>query len=344
MKRIIVDITHTAQLNFYLNAIKQLSKQYLVFVTVLDRGKLPLIAKFELENMKNISLHVVGRKGNSIWSTLFEANLIRLIKLCFFAFGKKIDLGFTNGYQACFVGRICRFPVITFGDDPQAADYNFKLLLSNKVYFCLFNSRFAKLKSKTKILSCVKEWAYLSTEAFTPDESVLEKYNLSEKEYIIVREVSTKTVNYANQKSGLIANIINDIPSKLTVLLSLEDKTKRDNYPQNWILLQEPISDFHSIIYYSKCLISSGDSMAREAAVLGIPGIYIGVRNMYVNNVLSELADFYHFNGSESFNVFLETVLENANSQRQNSIRNSLKSKFINVTNFINKISKKLLI
>jgi predicted glycosyltransferase len=33
-------------------------------------------------------------------------------------------------------------------------------------------------------------------------------------------------------------------------------------------------------------VISSGDSMAREAAMLGVPGIYCGVRDMAANRVL----------------------------------------------------------
>ena len=36
----------------------------------------------------------------------------------------------------------------------------------------------------------------------------------------------------------------------------------------------------HTLLYYAKCVISSGDTVAREAALLGTPAIYIGGRDM----------------------------------------------------------------
>ena len=61
-------------------------------------------------------------------------------------------------------------------------------------------------------------------------------------------------------------------------MLSLEDKSTKERYPEDWILLEEPVEGIHSLIYYSCALISSGDSMAREAALLGVPSYYLGIR------------------------------------------------------------------
>jgi len=57
--------------------------------------------------------------------------------------------------------------------------------------------------------------------------------------------------------------------------------------------LKEPVSDIHSLIYYSRALISSGDSMAREACVLGVPAYYCGGRRMAVNDFLSSTGLFH---------------------------------------------------
>jgi predicted glycosyltransferase len=51
-------------------------------------------------------------------------------------------------------------------------------------------------------------------------------------------------------------------------------------------MLTEPVRDIHSLIYFSRFLISSGDSMAREACVMGVPAFYCGGREMAVNNYL----------------------------------------------------------
>ena len=49
--------------------------------------------------------------------------------------------------------------------------------------------------------------------------------------------------------------------------------------------MQEPIEDIHSLIYYAAGLVSSGDSMAREAALLGIPAYYLGTRHSMPANL-----------------------------------------------------------
>ena len=54
---------------------------------------------------------------------------------------------------------------------------------------------------------------------------------------------------------------------------------------------QEPIEDIHSLIYYAAGLVSSGDSMAREAALLGVPSYYLGIRySMPANAAASKVA------------------------------------------------------
>jgi predicted glycosyltransferase len=42
-------------------------------------------------------------------------------------------------------------------------------------------------------------------------------------------------------------------------------------------------------MYYSRIAISSGDSMAREGAMLGVPSIYCGPRKMKANQLLINL-------------------------------------------------------
>ena len=78
-------------------------------------------------------------------------------------------------------------------------------------------------------------------------------------------------------------------------------KKRRDEYPADWILLQEPIEDIHSLIYYAAGLVSSGDSMAREAALLGVPSYYLGIRySMPANAAASKVASLQN-QKTESF-------------------------------------------
>jgi hypothetical protein len=79
------------------------------------------------------------------------------------------------------------------------------------------------------------------------------------------------------------------------VVLSLEDKSLQQRYPSSWIILKEPVSDIHSLIYYSRLVVSSGDSMAREGAMLGVPAVYCGIRDMKANQLLIDTGGLFHY-------------------------------------------------
>ena len=50
--------------------------------------------------------------------------------------------------------------------------------------------------------------------------------------------------------------------------------------------MKEPVKDIHSLMYFSQVVISSGDSVAREGAMLGVPSIYAGIRDMPANVIM----------------------------------------------------------
>ena len=143
-----------------------------------------------------------------------------------------------------------------------------------------------------------------------PNEKVLEAYGVKPKEYIFLREVTVGTINYTGQESGAILGIKDMIPAGMKVLFSLEEKKRRGEYPADWILLQEPIEDIHSLIYYSAGLMSSGDSMAREAALLGVPSYYLGIRySMPANAAASKVASLQN-QKTMSFEAWVKDYIE----------------------------------
>ncbi len=282
-----IDICHTPQYNFYKNFILRLVDEgNNVMITVLDRGKTPVIIKRELQNLSNVSIDIIGKHRLNKLSAVLEANLCRLVKLFKWASNRKIDIGFSNAYPLSCVCWFKKIPCYTFDDDPQTIDYKPKIWFSNLSHYCLYEvPKVYKLSSKVKVLKALKEWSYLSPSVFKADIKALDEYNLKPKTYIFLREVSVGTVNYTGQASGAILNVKDLLPKDKKVIFSLEDKSKRYMYPSDWILLQEPVKDIHSLIYYSAALVSSGDSMAREAALLGVPSYYLGIRHSMPANI-----------------------------------------------------------
>lgn len=334
---ILIDIGHTPQLNFYKEVIVKLAeKGNRVYVTVIKRGRLPEIALQELGKCKNVMVIPIGRHRMNKISAIVDSNILRVFLMFFWSLNKRIDLVFSNGFVAHVIGWLNRVPCYGFGDDIRGWDFNLKVFFCNQSSYCIYESQ-KTLSSKAVILRCTKEWAYLAPKYFTPNPQVLEKYGVQPKEYVFLREVSVGTVNYAGQESGAILGIQDLIPNDKKVLFSLEEKDKRHLYPKDWILLQEPIEDIHSLIYYSAGLVSSGDSMAREAALLGVPAYYLGIRyDMPANAAAARVANLQNQKTSD-FATWVKNLEVDAKEaeQKQLALRQHIDEEFIDINAYM---------
>lgn len=333
-----VDLGHIPQYNFYKPLILRLAKEgKCVYVTYLNRGRMPKIIQAELGNVENVHLYQIGKHRMSRLSVILEANLLRNIQLIIWKIGKHIDVALSNGYQAAFIGWLFGVPSYSYDDDPQTIHYRPKVLLNKSCNYCIYKYQGKKLSAKAHVLPVLKEWAYLSPSVFTPNENVLKQYGVKPREYLFLREVSVGTMNYIGQKAQAIYAIKDLIPQNKKVLFSLEEKGKRDMYPKDWQLLQEPIDDIHSLIYYSCGLISSGDSMAREASMLGVPSLYLGIRtDMPANKAAIEVAKMYSIDTID-IKQWLNQCLVSFEelNKRQVKIRERVFNSFIDISEYI---------
>ena len=335
-----IDINHIPQWNFYKPVTRELAaKGHCVMLTVLDRGKLVKIVRKETAGMENVTVDVVGRHRMTKWSAIMEANLLRDIQLWRWIQGKKIDVGFSNGMQLAMVCGLKGIPNYSFDDDPQTADRKWKEKWNTECNFCVYEDE--TIGAPSHVLRCTKEWAYLNPRTFEPNEKVLEAYGVKAKKYMFLREVTVGTINYTGQESGAILGIREMIPKGMKVLFSLEEKKRRNEYPEDWILLQEPIEDIHSLIYYSAGLVSSGDSMAREAALLGVPAYYLGIRySMPANAAASKVASLQN-RKTMPFEEWISNVNELMNeglnelTNCQNSLRKHIDAEFIDINAYM---------
>jgi len=289
--RILFDISHPAHLNFFKNAIRKIHSlgEHQLYITCLRRGRLPNIVLSELEGF---NITCIGKHRGNIFSIIFEANLLKFFQLLIFTKKRKIDFGISVGsFTLGAAMKLRNKPNIQFDDDPESSqNLFFERITSDEIHIPPILDE----NSKFVVFNALKEWAYLSPSYFIPNIEALKIYNLKPYEYLFIREVSSGSLNYIDQGSFTIASFANKLDESQIVLLSLEDKSKKDLYPDKWILLEEPVLDIHSLIYYSKCVISSGDSMAREGSVLGRPSIYCGRREMKVNDIMKNRKLFFH--------------------------------------------------
>lgn len=304
---IVFDIAHPAHINFFKHAIFYFHQKEgdKVYVTCLRRGKLPVIAKSELEG---IDLSFVGKHRGTTFSIIFEANIRKFIELLFFTIKHKVHFGASVGSVPLGAALTLRGKKnIQFDDDPERKK---NIFLEKLTATTVYTPPVIEESRKIKNFVALKEWAYLSPAYFKPNKQAYERLNLTAKKYIFAREVSTGSLNYNAQMPGVILSCADRISKDIQVVLSLEDKSLADRYPEHWIILQEPVFDIHSLIYFSSALISSGDSMAREGAQLGIPSIYCGFRDMKANKILVERGMIFE-NPPEEVPALIDTILNN---------------------------------
>ncbi|MGE5682102.1 MAG: DUF354 domain-containing protein [Bacillota bacterium] len=325
MKTILFDINHPCDINLFKNVISKLSedKDNEVLITYLERKPVPAIIKKELPEIKK---KPIGKHRGTILSILFEANIVKFFRLFIYVLLKRPDLGVSFGsFVLGAVCKILRIKNIQYYDDPENEKNKvLQEITADELYYPIFFSETRKIKK----FHALKEWAYLSPAYFTPNADIIKKYKITEKNYIFIREVSTKTTNYIGQESNWLYLIKDAIPESCDVILSLEDKSKRHLYPEKWILLSEPVEDIYSIIYYSCMLISSGDSMAREGALLGVPSIYSGERLMQANTYLENMKILKKIQFSDLNNYIINFFNNKITWPDQLSVRRELSQKF----------------
>ncbi len=328
---ILFDIKHPAQLNLFKKISGRLKGSgWKVTICYLDRGKLSKIIQKEYPEFTCVK---VGSSRGTKWSIFWNGNVIRTFRFISLIISGKINICVAaSSAPLALACLITNTPVIQFYDDPERKSINrINAILSDRIFF----PPIVNPTSKVEIFKCLKEWSYLSPKYFTPSVLVLEKYGVSPYQYVFVREVSNKSFNYFEQADGIVLKISDKLNKDVIFLLSLEDKGLKDMYPSNWKILEEPIDDIHSLIYFSKAMISSGDSMAREGAMLGVPSIYCGIRNMKANELLMEKGILNHHIEEDAVVHINDYLARPFDASKQLQIRSELLREWDDMNDFM---------
>lgn len=338
IKKIVFDIVHPAHVNLFKNAIKILAKDYEIYITILDRG---IIKKLLAEELPGFDFTIITKRSSSKAGLILYNNLYRTIKMFFFLMKMKPFIGISCGQVSFSLPlSLMKIPNFQFSDDIERKFVVYlESLFATKKYFPPIDKKLLRNLKNTSIFNAMKQWAYLHPSYFEPDESVLNFYGLEKKKYFFLREVSTGSFNYYGQAASSLKGF--NPPSGFNVVLSLEDKSQIHQYPEDWIILKEPVRDFYSLIYYSFAVLSSGDSLAREAALLAVPSIYVGVREMAANQVLIDKGILFKSDVGDAYAI-IEKFIATYNTGEQIRLRKDIQNTFDDLTGLIINCAKNL--
>ena len=282
---IAVDMTHPCDINFFRAPIRRWQREgHDVRLLYLDRGRLRCLIEHEYPGVpaERVGRHAASRLGLYLRTGLWrEAELLAALR------GQAVDVvvGFP-GFQTAMVAKLLGLKSLGAYDDPE---HRPNMVLSKLFCDVLVLPQYLGINgSNIETCRALKEWAYLAPRYFTPNPGVLGEHGLSPQGYIFLREVEPRSHNYRGGQGdaqSIVEALYHAGLNREKVVLSLEDKRRQDRFT-GWQVLQEPVSDIHSLMYYSALVASNGDSMAREGAQLGVPSVYLGRRSMKANDAL----------------------------------------------------------
>lgn len=278
-----IDLVHPSDVNLFKNVINRLySEGNNLFITLRERGKLLVIAQSELGSFE---INIIGKHEKG-----FLRKLLALIRreyyLYFFLKKNKINISINQGFSNVLACKLLKIPFLNFEDDFEyKLAFHYARLFSTRDIMPDFISATGKNIYK---YHGFKELAYLHPAVFLPNINALGTLGINPLKYVFIREISNISLNY-NGRVSYIEKVVDFVSSKgLQILLSLEDKSISNKFVNKCIILQEPVEDIYSLIANSLFVVSSGDTMAREACLLSTPTIYSGGRDMLMNNPLIE--------------------------------------------------------
>ena len=259
---ILFDIGHPAHVHLFRNFIQYLKSEG-HSVTIVSRDKditTQLLSHYNIPAL-NLSKPRKKKLGMMIELLIRDYKILKLNKT------KKFDVAFGTSASIGHLTLLKKVSSYNFNEDDdetvplfvQAAyPFNSGIVLPS----ILKRSRFAK---KRIYHESWHELAYLHPDNFLPEISVLEKYSLEPRKYIIIRKSALNAHHDTNAK-GLSQNVwerILELCGDFTIISTFEGKKRHKIAP--W--------DMHHILSYARLLITDGLSMSIEASVLGVPSI-----------------------------------------------------------------------
>lgn len=278
-----LDIGHPKDINVFKNVIKELEKLgHQIKIVARSKENIKEIMKdynFECEfgpYYKSYIGKIFGIPINDLW-------LYKKAK----SFNPDLFISFGSPYAA-HVSRILRKPHLAY-IDTEIATPAIKIMLpfTDKVYTS--SSFYINLGPKQERFNGYYELTYLHPRYFTPNQEVPKKYGLND--YIILRlsalgahhDINAHGFSFANEEE--LKEYINNLEKYGEVIISSETT--------NWNVITDHRVDFnpdelHDIIYFAKMYIGEGATMASEAAILGVPSIYVSNTHRGYLNELEE--------------------------------------------------------
>ena len=269
--RVIFTLGHPAHFHLFKNVIGNLLKRG-------HQVKIAIIQKDILEDLliqHGYDYEILEYKKNkkgvlSRIKKLFNSSIVlyRITK----SFAPDLMIGCLS--QMSWVGFLKHVPTIFCAED----DITYTRVQCNITYpfatvICTpFGVNVGRFSYKRIPYSGYQKISYLHPNVFVPDKSRIDERDLKQPFFIIrlVNLTAHHDVNIQGLSGSTLTRLISFLKTKGTVYISSENELHGDFADMR---LPYKLSDIHHVMYFSSLFIGDSQSMAVEAAILGVPNI-----------------------------------------------------------------------
>lgn len=288
--KIVVYLGHPAHFHLYKNVIRNL-KNNGHEVEVLIKKKENLEQLLQNSGIPYHNILREGRKDTKIGMGL--GALKRMWRELLFCIKHKPDLLTGTSVENSYVGPLLRIPVVYCGEDDAAV-----IPMQAKICYPGASAVLTpdtcddgKWAKKTTKYPSYHELAYLHPNHFTPSKDIVREQGINpDKPYAIMRFVKLKANHDDNIKGinkEVAMRLIELMKPKMNIYITSERPLEPELEPYR--IKINPIY-MHDVMAFASLYIGDSQTMAMEAAVLGVPSIRF---NDFVGRigVMAELED-----------------------------------------------------
>jgi uncharacterized protein len=269
--RVLIDILHPAHVHFFRNFYTEMEgRGHQVCITARDKDRsVELLQAFGLPSQQ-ISQQRSGGVGLAVEMAQRTPRLMKIMR----SFKPDVMTGIM-GPSIALAGALRRVPAVVFYDTEFAVQTN-RLVYPLAHSVCTPDCYQGKVPGRHLQYAGYHELAYLHPNRFTPDPAVLAEFGVSPDEpYSIVRFVSWQAV-HDRQERGLTAkqkrHLVETLQRRGRVLISSEAPLTDDLAD---LAVRGPVEQIHHLIAHAKLVVGESATMSSEAAVLGVPAVFI---------------------------------------------------------------------
>lgn len=265
--RILIDIGHPAHVHYFRNLIKKLENEghhFLVFARDKE-------VTHQLLKAYDISFIDKGPGGRAFLDRIeYTFKSLVLINREIESFNPDLCISFFSPYLSV-ISSLHRIPHLMFNDTEGQLFFKHIIRVFNSEVFSP-ESYIKPDKKHQTLFPSYMELAYLHPDLYSPDPTVL---GVTGKDYILLRFVSDKAshdVGHPGISDEEKKEMFHTLSTYKKVWISSEEPLPDDLQPYRLAIPPEKI---HDVIAHASLLIGGSATMSSEAAMLGVPSIFI---------------------------------------------------------------------